>query len=365
MNQYQIGIRGQTDFWTDLLLVMVDGRPVYNTTFSGVWWVAQNYPLEDIDRIEIVRGPGGALWGSNATNGVINIITKRAGASQGLRISGGGGAQDKGFGNISFGSSAGNLDYRAYAMRETRDGGLADAGLVDYRIGDHMPDFRRLKQQGFRLDWDVNTSTNISLHGDAYQIATGQVGVWVPTITPGQRSEQYTGQNGFNGKNMVLRIEKILTPDITFKGQLFYDQNKVHTKILREKKETYDGDFQIDSRHLLGQNISLGANIRHVASHYSPTPQMLFPNRTTKLYSFFINDEIPLFQDRFRLIAASKWRRTLTPAGSISPVFALFIRMSTGPYGRLLPGRCASLMTSKMAASGMWKQGIWAFPRRS
>ncbi|MDQ6996936.1 MAG: TonB-dependent receptor plug domain-containing protein, partial [Mariprofundus sp.] len=75
MNQYQIGIRGQTDFWTDLLLVMVDGRPVYNTTFSGVWWVAQNYPLEDIERIEIVRGPGGALWGSNATNGVINIIT--------------------------------------------------------------------------------------------------------------------------------------------------------------------------------------------------------------------------------------------------------------------------------------------------
>lgn len=68
MNEYQIGIRGQTDFFTDLLLVMVDGRPVYTTTFSGVWWVTQNYPLEDIDRIEIVRGPSGAIWGSNAVD---------------------------------------------------------------------------------------------------------------------------------------------------------------------------------------------------------------------------------------------------------------------------------------------------------
>jgi len=105
MNEYQIGIRGQTDFFTDLLLVMVDGRPIYTTTFSGVWWVTQNYPLEDIDRIEIVRGPGGAIWGSNAVNGVINILTKKAGDKPGLRISGGGGTEDKQFANISYSSS--------------------------------------------------------------------------------------------------------------------------------------------------------------------------------------------------------------------------------------------------------------------
>jgi len=207
MNQDQIGIRGQTDFWTDLLLVMVDGRPIYNTTFSGVWWVAQNYPLEESERIEVGRGPGGALWGSNAVNGVINIITKHAGASQGLRVTAGGGTEDKGFGNISFGSTAGKLDYRLYAMRENRHGGLAPAGIAGYPVGDEMPDFRRMKQQGFRLDWDATAATKLSLHGDAYQIAAGQVGYWVPTITPGQRHDNYTATNGYNGKNLVMRLE--------------------------------------------------------------------------------------------------------------------------------------------------------------
>jgi len=165
MNQYQIGIRGQTDFFTDLLLVMVDNRPIYTTTFSGVWWVAQNYPLEDIERIEVVRGSGGAIWGSNAVNGVINIITKNAGASQGLRISGGGGNEDKGFGNISYASSIGKLDYRVYGMDEVRDGGIADRTNAVLIKDQSSPDFRRMNQQGFRLDWEPNDTTQMSLHG--------------------------------------------------------------------------------------------------------------------------------------------------------------------------------------------------------
>jgi iron complex outermembrane receptor protein len=311
MNQFQIGIRGQTDFWTDLLLVMVDGRPIYNTTFSGVWWVAQNYPLEDIDRIEIVRGPGGAVWGSNAVNGVINIITKQAGASQGLRISGGGGTEDKGFGNVSFGSNVGNLDYRIYSMRETRDGGLAERNLgsLGYIFGEDAPDFRRMKQHGFRLDWDANESTLISLHGDAYQIATGQIGDWMPNPTPGNGHEPYAGLNGFSGKNIVFRIEKELIPDITVKGQLFYDQYKVHTQIIREKKESFDGDFQVDFADVLYQNISLGVNIRRLQSRFHNTPQFQMPTRTTKLTSFFINDELSLFDGLFRITGGVKMER--------------------------------------------------------
>jgi len=311
-NQFQIGIRGQTDFWTDLLLVMVDGRPIYNTTFSGVWWVAQNYPLEDIDRIEIVRGPGGAIWGSNAVNGVINIITKKAGASQGFRVSGGGGTDEKGFGNISFGSGEGNLDYRLYSMRETRDGSLVHTsrGLAGYSFGmDEMPDFRRMKQHGFRLDWDANESTQISLHGDAYQITSGQLGEWMPNPTPGNGHEPYAGLNGFNGKNIVFHIEKELIPDITIKGQLFYDQYKVHTQIIREKKETIDGDFQVDFANVLSQNISLGMNMRRLKSRFHNTPQFQMPTRTTKLTSFFINDELSLFDGIFRITGGVKMER--------------------------------------------------------
>ncbi|MDQ6997879.1 MAG: TonB-dependent receptor plug domain-containing protein [Mariprofundus sp.] len=300
-NQFQVGIRGQTDFWTDLLLVMVDGRPIYNTTFSGVWWVAQNYPLEEIERIEIVRGPGGAIWGSNAVNGVINIITKKAGASQGLRITAGEGSEETGFGNISYGASSGDVDYRLYAMRETREGGLSGNGLND------MPDFRRMKQQGFRLDWNASASTKVSLHGDAYQIHSGQYGTWMPNPTVGSASNaQINSLNGFSGKNIVSRVETDIASNVSLKGQLFYDQYKVHTQIIREKKETFDGDFQIDFSNILNQNISLGTNIRRLRSHFNNTPQFQMPTRTTGITSFFINDELALFDGMFRIIGGLK-----------------------------------------------------------
>jgi len=309
-NQFQIGIRGQADFFTDLLLVMVDGRPIYNTTFSGVWWVAQNYPLEDIKRIEIVRGPGGSAWGSNATNGVINIITKRADASKGLRISGGGGTEDRGFGNISFADSVGKVDYRLYAMNELRDGGIVSQARAGLAAGAKSPDFRRMKQQGFRMDWNMDALTRLSLHGDIYQLTTGVSNFWQPVVTtPAPATQDYIGLNAFNGKNMVLRIESDLSPDVTFKGQLFYDQYKVHTQIVREKKETFDGDLQIDFSNILQQDISLGMDIRRVLSHYNNTPQFQLPNRTTKLTSFFINDELHLFDGLFRITGGVKIER--------------------------------------------------------
>ncbi|OIO71259.1 MAG: TonB-dependent receptor [Zetaproteobacteria bacterium CG1_02_53_45] len=302
-NQFQIGMRGQGDFWSDLLLVMVDGRPVYNTTFSGVWWVAQNYPLEEIERIEIVRGPGGAVWGSNAVNGVINIITRQAGASQGLRVTAGTGTEETGFGNISYGARAGNLDYRLYAMRETRDTGLA------LNVATETPDFRRMKQQGFRLDWQADASTKVSLHGDAYQIKTGQFGYWMPNPAPLNFIEFTNSLNGFNGKNLVLSMEKELASNVTFKGRLFYDQFKLHTKIIREKKETFDGDFQLDFADVLNQNISVGTDIRRMSSHFDNTPQFQMPSRTTGLASFFINDELSLFDGLFRIIGGVKVER--------------------------------------------------------
>ncbi|MDQ6956849.1 MAG: TonB-dependent receptor plug domain-containing protein, partial [Mariprofundaceae bacterium] len=310
MNQYQIGIRGQTDFFTDLLLVMVDNRPIYTTTFSGVWWVAQNYPLEDIERIEVVRGPGGAIWGSNAVNGVINIITKHAGASQGLRISGGGGTEDKGFGNISYSSKFKGLNYRVYGMNELRDGGLADRTNSVLTKGKDTGDFRRMNQQGFRLDWGANDATKVSLHGDIYRVTTGVSGYWMPIVTtPAQPVQEYTGLNHFSGRNLVFNIEKAITSDITFKGQLLYDLAKIDTKVIHEKKETFDGDFQVDIADVLNQNISLGMDLRQFHAHFDNTPQFQMPSRTTALVSFFVNDELSLLNGHLRIIGGLKMER--------------------------------------------------------
>ncbi|PIS20180.1 MAG: TonB-dependent receptor [Zetaproteobacteria bacterium CG12_big_fil_rev_8_21_14_0_65_55_1124] len=312
MNEYQIGIRGQTDFFTDLLLVMVDGRPIYTTTFSGVWWVTQNYPLEDIDRIEIVRGPGGAIWGSNAVNGVINIKTKKAGGKPGLRISGGGGTEDRGFGNISYSSSIGNADYRVYAMKETRDGGLTP--LVSHKTSwgylpnRDMPDSRQVNQQGFRLDWGTDAVTKISLHGDAYQVHAGSSMYWMPTVVVNNLAE-YTHKNSYSGKNLVFHMEKEVAHGVLFKGQLFFDQYKLHRQMMREEKNTYDADMQFDFAGVMGQDISVGSNVRFMRSRNDNTPQFSLPNRTTHLASFFINDEVRFLDDLLRINGGVKVER--------------------------------------------------------
>ncbi|OIO71257.1 MAG: hypothetical protein AUJ57_07305 [Zetaproteobacteria bacterium CG1_02_53_45] len=123
-NQFAVSIRGHNDTLSDKLLVLMDGRALYSPTFSGVWWLVQNYPLEDIERIEVIRGPAGAVWGSNAVNGVINIITRHTRKTQGLMLSGGAGTEEKSFGSMRYGWDSKQAHYRAYAMAGNRDGGI-------------------------------------------------------------------------------------------------------------------------------------------------------------------------------------------------------------------------------------------------
>ncbi|NPA25375.1 MAG: TonB-dependent receptor, partial [Deltaproteobacteria bacterium] len=106
-NQWAISSRGGNAWFANKLLVLIDGRQVYTPLFSGVFWDVQDTMLEDIDRIEVIRGPGAALWGSNAVNGVINIVTRRAEETQGLLVSAGAGDRERGFGAIRFGTQAG------------------------------------------------------------------------------------------------------------------------------------------------------------------------------------------------------------------------------------------------------------------
>lgn len=313
MNQWQIGIRGQSDFFTDLLLVMVDGRPVYTTTFSGVWWVTQNYPLEDIERIEIVRGPGGAIWGSNAVNGVINIITRKAGASRGFRISGGVGTEDKAFGNMRYSGRVGKVDYRIYTMQENRDGGLVVPNAhPGYTTNLAAPDFRDMNQQGFRMDWVGDGGGRYALHGDRYDIKTGLDNYWQPVVRlPALPSTtfDYRGVNVFSGGNLVFHMEKDLRPDVTFKGKFLFDRYNIHTKVFTERKDTYDGDFQVDFSDVMHQNISLGMDLRRMHAVWKNTPQFQMPSRYTNLVSFFVNDELNLFDGMLRVIGGIKMER--------------------------------------------------------
>ena len=161
-HDWAISARGFNTNLGNKLLVMIDGRTVYTPLYSGVFWDAQDYLLEDIDRIEVISGPGGALWGANAVNGVINIITKSAKDTQGIYAEGGGGSQPQEFGAVRYGGALGaDTQFRVYAK-------YFDRGDEVLANGNPEPDAWRQGRVGFRVDSQATSRDRLTLQGDYY-----------------------------------------------------------------------------------------------------------------------------------------------------------------------------------------------------
>ena len=165
-NKWAVSIRGFNSRFANKLLVQMDGRSVYTPLFGGVFWDVQNIVLEDIERIEVIRGPGASVWGANAVNGIINIITKRAADTPGVLVQGGAGSFERGFATAQYGGAIGdNVHYRVYGQWFDRDTGWApgDSAHDDWRIG----------LGGMRADWTPTECDTVTFQGDAYQGVAG------------------------------------------------------------------------------------------------------------------------------------------------------------------------------------------------
>ena len=161
-SSWSVTARGFGGRFADKMLVLIDGRSIYNHLYSGVYWEQNGVPLDDIERIEVIRGPGATMWGANAVNGVINIITKPARETQGLTISTGGGNEERGFGSVRYGGSAGDrISYRAYT-EYSQDGPLSTAA------GQAAHDHWDSAQGGGRLDWQISERDTLTVEGDVY-----------------------------------------------------------------------------------------------------------------------------------------------------------------------------------------------------
>src|SRR6266853_4572931 len=161
-NKWSLGVRGFTGRLSRSVLVLIDGRSVYSPLFAGVYWEVQDTLLEDVDRIEVVSGPGGTLWGANAVNGVINIITRSAKDTQGLLVTGGGGSLLQDFGAVRYGGAVGsNFFYRIYGQRFDRNNSV----LAN---GNDAPDRWDMTQGGFRTDWYPSDANARTFQGDFY-----------------------------------------------------------------------------------------------------------------------------------------------------------------------------------------------------
>ncbi|MGH9641479.1 MAG: TonB-dependent receptor plug domain-containing protein, partial [Terriglobales bacterium] len=166
-DHWAIGVRGFAGEFSKSLLVLIDGRSVYSPLFSGVYWQLQNTLLEDVERIEVIRGPGGTIWGANAVNGVVNIITKSAKDTHGALASTAGGNVDQGIGEVRYGGGNGKgFDYRVYGQGFIR-------GPEFHPDGANFDDWKS-GQLGFRTDWDPNTRDSFTFQGDMYTASDGE-----------------------------------------------------------------------------------------------------------------------------------------------------------------------------------------------
>jgi iron complex outermembrane recepter protein len=286
--QWAISARGFNSTTANKLLVLIDGRTVYTPLYSGVFWDVQDVPLEDIDRIEVISGPGSALWGANAVNGVINVITKRPQDTQGLMVAGGGGTALRGFGSARYGGTVGRgVRYRVYGKGFDRDAAALPTGLDatdDWQMG----------QGGFRVDWESSESNRFTLQGDAYG---GQMG-------------QPSGRDAaVNGGNVLGRWSRTLSATSDIRLRLYFDRtHRDMPGVFAEDLNTYDVELQ--HRMLLGRrhNLVWGASYRLLDDHVGNSPSLAFlpADISRSWFGGFLQDEITLVPERLTMALGAK-----------------------------------------------------------
>ncbi len=315
--KYSIGIRGFGSRLSRDVLVLIDGRTVYTTLFAGTYWEVQNVLLADIDRIEIIRGPGGTIWGPNAVNGVINIITKKSEDTRGEFVNAGGGSLDEGFFNTRYGGVTGkDFNYRVYAMGFDRG--------PEYHTDGQNFDRWRAAQGGFRSDWVKDNRDSFTFQGDIYDEGAGEV-VSATSYAP-PYSQNIVGTAYLSGGNVLGRWQRSFGEGQDFQLQAYYDRTNRREPNIDDNRNSYDIDF-LDRLRLPGrEQISWGLGAR-VVQAYNPVVvtglQFLPVNKTDKLFTAFLQDEIAVVDHRLTLSLGTKFLRTnftglqLEPSGRL------------------------------------------------
>ena len=312
-DHWSVGIRGFGAVLGSKVLVLIDGRSVYTPLFAGVYWQVQATPLEDIERIEVIRGPGGTIWGANAVNGIINIITKSAKDTHGSMVSLGGGNVDQGTGGFRYGggNSAG-FNYRVYGMGFTR-------GAEFHPVGTNFDEWR-MGQAGFRTDWDGGTRDTFTFQGDIYSEGAGEATTYALYSPPSQVNAYGTAD--LTGGNLLGRWKRVLNEGSDFQLQAYFDRTNHFEPEFGETRDTFDIDF-LHHLTLPGQqNFLWGVGARVSPSNLVqtvPTIDFLPHHLTDHIYSGFVQDEIPFLNRRLSLTLGSKFQHNNYTGFEVQP----------------------------------------------
>lgn len=300
-NKWAVTARGFNGRYANKLLVLVDGRNAYTRSFSGVYWENQDVMLEDLDRIEVIRGPGATLWGANAVNGVVNIITKHSSKTQGGLIAGGGGTEEQGFGAFRYGAELNdNTTGRVYVKGFKRDENSNSSGVG---AGD---DWDKV-QGGFRVDSSLTLNDELTLQGDLYHSLITQ-NISIPTISTPYVDNFHEKADTYGG-NILGRWQHTTSITSDYSLQLYYDYYRRNEAWFSEGRNIFDLDFQhrfglMDRHEVIW---GLGYRYTHDDTAVSRLLRLSPASRNDQLFSAFIQDEIELIDNTLWLTLGSKF----------------------------------------------------------
>lgn len=313
-NTWAVSSRGFNDVFANKMLVLVDGRTVYSPVFSGVFWDAQDILLADVERIEVITGPGAALWGTNAVNGVINIITKNSAKTQGATVTAGGGNVVGGYGAGQFGGQLpGGGTYRVFAKGFSTESVPGAAGLGPQ-------DGWSLAHGGFRADWNLNSRDSLTVEGDLFHSAGQGTTDFTTSLTPLTFAAVPGGLEDHGG-NLLAHWKRTFSARSEISLQVYFDHETADAGFVTGTSNTFDVEFQhhlaIGKRH----DVVWGVDYRAIGINtIGGMPVSFTPPRTVEnLASAFVQDEIELTPGRLRLTLGGRVQREYSSGVDFQP----------------------------------------------
>jgi len=315
---WAISVRGFNNALANKLLVLIDGREVYDPLFSGVYWDIQDTPLEDIERIEVIRGPGASLWGANAVNGVINIITKSAADTQGSLVSVTSGDSDHAIVTARYGGSMGDdAHWRVYGKYLAR-------ASTDTLAGTDANDAWSEWRGGFRMDWDPNSQGDtFSLLGEVYGGNGGDLRS-VPQLAPPYAVTTNESVSS-SGANLHGKWSRELGDDSRFTLESYVDLTRRTQFTLKDERSTVDVEGQYELPDWGWQKVIVGGLYRYTVDALTASPIITFTKgtRADELVSGFVQDKITLEADRWIVTLGSKFEHNDYSGFEVQPTARL------------------------------------------
>ena len=319
-SRYAVSIRGFSNRYSGKLLVLLDGRTLYSPLFAGTYWEAQDVMLEDVERVEVIRGSGGTLWGANAVNGVINIISRQTKDTQGTFAEAKAGSLENGV-SVRHGTTLGdNGHLRAYVK-------LDDHDALDTPTGQAASDAWRQQRAGFRADLAPSGVDRLTVQGDVYNTRADQSVLYLDEST--LFSGYVPDTSKLSGANLLARWQHQESPDRSWHFQAYVDQAKVRGLVQKSQTDTLDLEWQ--NRMPMGADHDvtwgLGYRFARVSLDGNFNITMTPSEDSSQVYSGFVQDEIRL-RDDWQLTLGSKLEHNEITGLEVQPNARLLWRVT-------------------------------------